>query len=384
MTGHVIDFTLGDGREMTGYLAVPDAGNGPGVVLVVENGDDNPDARRLTDLYAAEGYAALCTPAAPSHDDVAAAIAALRSRTECTGKVAAIGFGPGAISALRAAADKRVECAICYSPPTVEEALILAPRIDCPVALHLAGSDPATPPAAVEKLKQAFAGRPEVSVYVYPGTARGFELRRDGQSENAAAGLAHSRSIAVLRRVMGPHYDLEGLWEAHTRYEFETRDVDATMATMVDEPYVNHVPVMTGGVGQRDLARFYANHFIPTCPADIAMVPVSRTIGADRVVDEMVVSFTHDREIDWMLPGVAPTGRRVEVPLVAIVGFRGDKLYHEHIYWDQASVLVQIGLLDPNRLPVAGVETARKFLDETLPSNTLMSRWADSAPKILR
>jgi carboxymethylenebutenolidase len=173
---------------------------------------------------------------------------------------------------------------------------------------------------------------------------------------------------------MGPHYDLEALWEAHTRYEFETRDVDATMATMVGDPYVNHVPVMTGGVGQRDLARFYANHFIPKCPADIAMIPVSRTIGADRVVDEMVVSFTHDREIDWMLPGIAATGRRVEVPLVAIVGFRGNKLYHEHIYWDQASVLVQIGLLDPSGLPVAGAETAHKLLDETLPSNALMKR----------
>ena len=139
---------------------------------------------------------------------------------------------------------------------------------------------------------------------------------------------------------------------------------------MVADPYVNHVPVMTGGVGARDLARFYANHFIPTCPKDISMVPVSRTIGADRVVDEMVVSFTHDVEIDWMLPGVPPTGRRVQIPLVAIVGFRGDKLYHEHIYWDQASVLVQIGLLDPKGLPVAGSETAEKLLDETRPSIT--------------
>jgi len=80
-----------------------------------------------------------------------------------------------------------------------------------------------------------------------------------------------------------------------------------------------------------------------------------------------------------MLPGVAPTGKRVEIPLVAIVKFRGDKLYHEHIYWDQASVLVQIGLLDAAGLPVAGVETARKLLDETVPSNELMRRWHDSA-----
>ena len=379
MPGDAIVAASEDGRSVKGYLAVPEAGSGPGVVLLVEGDANDLGIRQLGDLYAAEGYVALCTIADGSHEDVAAAIAALRRRSECTGKVAAIGFGPGGVAALRAAAEKRVECAICYSPPAIEQALELMPRIACPVVLHLAGNDPAVPPAVVEKLKHAVAGQPEASLYVYPGAAPGFERKRGGHTEKAAAGLAHSRSIALLRRVMGPHYDLEALWEAHTRYEFETRDVDATMATMVADPYVNHVPVMTGGVGQRDLARFYANHFIPTCPADIAMVPVSRTIGADRVVDEMVVSFTHDREIDWMLPGIAPTGRRVEVPLVAVVGFRGNKLYHEHIYWDQASVLVQIGLLDPNGLPVAGVETAHKLLDETLPSNALMKRWAESA-----
>jgi carboxymethylenebutenolidase len=193
--------------------------------------------------------------------------------------------------------------------------------------------------------------------------------------------MAHSRSIALLRRVMGPHYDLSALWDRHTLYEFGTRDVAATMQTMVPEPYVNHIPVMTGGVGHRDLARFYANHFIPKCPKDTRLVPISRTIGADRLVDEMLFCFTHDVEIDWMLPGVAPTGKYVEIPLVAIVNFRGDKLYHEHIYWDQASVLVQIGLIDAAKLPVAGIETAKKLVDETLPSNTLMKRWAESAAR---
>lgn len=103
-------------------------------------------------------------------------------------------------------------------------------------------------------------------------------------------------------------------------------------------------------------------------------MPISRTIGATQVVDEMLFCFTHTTEIPWMLPGVAPTGKRVEIPLLAVIKFRGDKLYHEHIYWDQASVLVQVGLLDAKLLPVAGIETARKLLDETLPSNTLMQR----------
>jgi carboxymethylenebutenolidase len=254
--------------------------------------------------------------------------------------------------------------------------------------LHCAGSDPAVFPDAVSRLKQALAGSalaadrdgpPKAGIFVYPGAGRGFADQSSPDFNRAAANLAHSRTIALLRRVLGPHYDLEALWEAHTRYEFETRDVAATMATMVDEPYVNHVPTMTGGVGGKELARFYAHHFIPKCPADFTIVPISRTIGVDRIVDEMLTTFTHDVEIDWMLPGVAPTGHRVEIAVVAIVGFRGDKLYHEHIYWDQASVLAQIGLLDPKGLPVAGAESAKKLLDETLPSNTLMKRWANSA-----
>jgi len=169
-------------------------------------------------------------------------------------------------------------------------------------------------------------------------------------------------------------HDLVTLWEAHCGYEFVTRDVDATMATMVAEPYVNHIPTMTGGVGHDALKHFYANHFIGANPPDFAMSPVSRTVGADRVVDEFVLRFTHTTEIDWMLPGVAPTGRPVEIPMIAIVQFVGDKLAHEHIYWDQASVLVQIGLLDPKGLPVTGADQARKVIDKLLPSNTLMKK----------
>jgi carboxymethylenebutenolidase len=176
--------------------------------------------------------------------------------------------------------------------------------------------------------------------------------------------------------------DLAVLWEAHARAEFETRDVDAAMATMVAEPYVNHVPTMAGGVGHDQLKRFYKYHFIGVNPPDMELRPISRTIGADQIVEEMLVTFTHDREIDWLLPGVEPTGRRVEIPVAAVIRFEGDKLAHEHIYWDQASVLVQVGLLDPEGLPVAGVEAARKVADPTLPSNGLMrAAWAGSEGK---
>jgi carboxymethylenebutenolidase len=176
--------------------------------------------------------------------------------------------------------------------------------------------------------------------------------------------------------------DLLAVWQDHTRFEFETRDVDATMATMVGDPYVNHVPTLAGGVGHDELKRFYKYHFIGGNPPDTTLSPISRTVGADQIVDEMLFSFTHTSVIDWMLPDIAPTGRRVEVALVAIVKFRNGKVAHEHIYWDQATVLAQIGLIDPAGLPVAGVQSARKVLDKTLPSNTMMqAAWKTSAGK---
>ncbi len=165
---------------------------------------------------------------------------------------------------------------------------------------------------------------------------------------------------------------LAELWEEHVRYEFDTRNTEDTLATMVEDAYVNHIPVMTGGVGRDALRTFYSKHFIPKMPPDTEMVPISRTVGDNQVVDEMVFKFTHSIEMDWMLPGIAPTGKRVEIPLVAIVSFRDGKLAHEHIYWDQASVLVQIGLLDASTLPVVGVATAHKALDPNLPANELI------------
>ncbi|HME89683.1 MAG TPA: ester cyclase [Chthoniobacterales bacterium] len=167
---------------------------------------------------------------------------------------------------------------------------------------------------------------------------------------------------------------LNKLWEEHVRHEFATHNTEDTLATMVEDAYVNHIPVLTGGVGRDELREFYSKHFIPRMPPDTEMIPISRTIGNNQLVDEMVFKFTHSIRMDWMLPGVPPTGKRVEVPLVAIVQFRDGKLAHEHIYWDQASVLVQLGLLDAASLPVAGVETACKALDPKLPSNALMRR----------
>jgi len=159
--------------------------------------------------------------------------------------------------------------------------------------------------------------------------------------------------------------NLSSLWEEHTKDEFVTRDVEATLATMVDDAYVNHIPVMTGGTGKAALREFYGNDFIHCMPPDTTLTPISRTIGETQLVDEMIFSFTHTQEMPFMLPGIPPTNRRVEIPLVAIVHFRDGKLAHEHIYWDQASVLKQIGLLTDPSLPVFGAETAHKVIADS-------------------
>jgi carboxymethylenebutenolidase len=167
---------------------------------------------------------------------------------------------------------------------------------------------------------------------------------------------------------------LNDAWEEHLRAEFRAHSADEAIATMVANPLVNQVPVMIGGDGKEELHEFYAKYFLPQIPPDMEMVPVSRTIGQGRLVEEMVARFTHTIPMDWMLPGIAPTGKRVEVALLVVVQFDGDKLAHEHLYWDQASVLVQLGLLQPEGLPVVGAEGARSVLDRSIRLNELIHR----------
>jgi carboxymethylenebutenolidase len=157
--------------------------------------------------------------------------------------------------------------------------------------------------------------------------------------------------------------DLGARFDEHVASEFGTKDVDATMRTMTAEPYVWHVPPLTGANGGEAVRQFYSSQFIGHTPADAVLSPIARTVSAERVIDEFVLEFTHDIELPWMLPGVAPTGRRVRIPTVVVMGFNGDQVAYEHIYWDQASVLVQIGLLDPALLPVSGSEQADRLLE---------------------
>jgi carboxymethylenebutenolidase len=172
---------------------------------------------------------------------------------------------------------------------------------------------------------------------------------------------------------MGTERTLSSAWDQHLASEFAAKSPEQALATMAAEPCVNVVPLMIGGRGRDEVHDFYANHFLSQIPPDMEMILVSRTIGQGRVVDELIMLFTHSIRMDWLLPGIAPTGEHVELPLVAIVQFEGDKVAHEHLYWDQASVLVQIGLLDQT-LPVRGGEIAAQVLNPTQPMNELIRR----------
>ena len=166
---------------------------------------------------------------------------------------------------------------------------------------------------------------------------------------------------------------LSSAWDQHLASEFAAKSPEQALATMAAEPYVNVVPLMIGARGRDEVRDFYANHFLAQIPPDMEMVPVSRTIGQGRVVDELIMRFTHTIRMDWLLPGIPPTGKPVEVPMVAIVQFEADKVAHEHIYWDQASLLVQVGLVD-RTLPVRGGEIAAQVLEPTQPMNELIRR----------
>ena len=206
--------------------------------------------------------------------------------------------------------------------------------------------------------------------------------------------LSHTRSLTYLKSRMGsPYFDLSAIWDEHCYFEFGERALEKTMATMVQEPYVNNIPTLTGGTGRASLTDFYRDHFIFNNPEGMELELVSRTIGIDRVIDEFIAKFDHTCEINWMLPGIPPTGRKVEVPVTSVVNIRGDRLYHEHISWDQTTVLIQLGLLPEYlpypydipgrkrgegkrfeyRVPGAGRETAQKLRDKnSVPSNEML------------
>lgn len=177
----------------------------------------------------------------------------------------------------------------------------------------------------------------------------------------------HGR-ICKMTSLSAEQQAMVALFQQHVGAEL-SGDLETTLNTMGDNPHLNHVPTMAGGVGREGVRAFYRDHLVGTFfPPDVEMKRVSSTVGQDQIVEEIFISFTHTTPIDWLLPGVAPTGKRVEMAVAVVVGFKDGKISHEHIYWDLAGVLVQAGLLNPAGLPVTGAESARKVLDPKLPA----------------
>jgi len=399
-----------DGGEFSAYLALPAGGYGPGLVVLQEIFGVNKYMRDVCDWYAAHGFVAICpdlfwrqepgvditdqTDAewqkafqlyqgldeAKAVEDSAAAMEFLRKHPACNGRAGAVGFCLGGNLAWLLSVRFKPDCGVGFYGVSIEKTLNEASGLASPLMLHVAGKDQYCPPEAQQKIHEALGRNPLVTIHDYPEQDHAFGRPGGQHYDQAAAEIANLRGLEFfVRHLAGEGFanaqrTLSEKWDEHVKYEFATRNTEDTLKTMVADAYVNHVPVMTGGVGHDQLRDFYSQRFIPQMPPDTSMTPVSRTIGSDRVVDEMVFEFTHTIKMDWMLPGVAPTNRHVKIPLIVVVHFRDGKLAHEHIYWDQASVLAQLGLIDSTALPVAGVETAEKVLNPELPSNMLMGR----------
>ncbi|KAF1959332.1 NTF2-like protein [Byssothecium circinans] len=399
-------------------------GHGPGLILVVDHYAALEKREGCLDppplvKWAEEGFAVAMVLVPGKAEDggefpLQRAVEALRGMKECDGGEDG-GFG--------------IISYLTRLPFYIEEAISLSPSIKAitshagrpftslnpeahtlpPQLLHIAG-----PPSP---RRESMSILPDVDVHIQPqpqpSTAApskatpvktyryltapkdsSWILPADDAYHAPSASLAHTRTLQFLKPLLnGPYFDLEAIWEEHCQYEFSERSVAKTMSTMVAEPYVNHIPTLTGGIGKERLTAFYTQHFIFSNPEDTALDLVSRTVGIDRVVDEFVFTATHVREIEWLLPGIPPTGRPLEIPFTAVVAVRGDRLCHEHIFWDQGTVLRQLGLLPEwvgfpypvegasgglgkrveVRLPVVGSEAARKLVDEgSVESNGLM------------
>jgi len=397
-----------DGGEFDAYLALPASGYGPGIVVLQEIFGVNSIVRGVADWYAAHGFVALCPDIfwrqepgiqltdkgddlnrafqlyagldeAKAVEDAAAALEFLRKHPACSCRVGTLGHCLGGNLAYLLSVRFKPDCAVGFYGVSIEKTLDEASSLSCPLMLHIAGNDKFCPPEAQAAIHSALDSNSLVTIHTYPDRDHAFGRPGGEHYDQADAELANLRSLEFIVKhlagsgIANAQQTLSLKWDDHVKYEFATRNTDDTLETMVSDAYVNHVPVMTGGVGHDELREFYSKRFIPQMPPDTAMTPVSRTIGIDRVVDEMVFEFTHTIKMDWMLPGVEPTGKHVKVALVVIVHFRDGKLAHEHIYWDQASVLAQLGMIDATKLPVAGVESAEKVLDPGRKSNELMA-----------
>ena len=368
-----------NGRDDEQNFQAHESGSGPGLLLLCGDVSASIADARAT-LFAQEGYAVLTLSGSTAAAGVSAAADRLAGKPECTGGLVCIAHGKAIEAALTVA--EKFEAVVAFDPDPSAPSDTLERALHCPIVWQFGTKDDPDASALACSLRTGLDPLNGSRVYDWPDAAAGFSLPGHPAFDGRVDSLAHSRTLELIRRTVGPHYDYVALFAEHIRHEFETRDVDATMATMISDPYVNHVATLAGGVGHDMLKRFYKYHFVEQNSTDRSSVTVSHTLGPDRVVLELVVRFKHDQVLDRYFPEIEPTQEYVELATVLIVKFRGDKVCHEHIYWDQGSALKQIGVLDTGMLPVAGAEAARKVLDEHLPSNIFMANaWATSAGK---
>ncbi|KAI8943669.1 hypothetical protein NX059_001653 [Plenodomus lindquistii] len=368
-------------------------GDGPGMILLVA---DNDAAASVIDgvpsnllKWAEEGFTVVEIQKQAleknATDVLRRGLDALRDNPKCESKdkVGLVSYDPSCWNLAADAVNKITDiAAIVIYADVAQKSEIAASNV--PTLHHIAGARSDNPRRS-DRLTE----------YHYPGvSSHKFATPFDNTFHYTTEALSHTRSLTHLKpRMNGPYFDLEVIWDEHCYYEFADRSVEHTMSTMVQEPYVNHVPTLTGGVGRLTLTDFYRHNFIFNNSADTSLELISRSIAIDRVIDEFIFIFTHDRELDWLVPGIPPTNIKVEVPFTAVVNIRGDRLYHEHISWDQGTVLKQLGLLPeylpfphplPDgkqpasgktveyKVPVAGIEAANKMRDRnSVPSNQM-------------
>jgi carboxymethylenebutenolidase len=321
--------------------------------------------------WQAEGFEAIYLPFQPSQQaSYLSTLKTLHKDLSLGETYAILAYGDAATAVLKTAQKPLPRCAavVAFYPSVLPSAGFKFPS-QLRVQIHVAGQQRSPRPDTCEW-----------QLYRYEKGKIGFAEPDSNTFERVEAELAFSRALACARKAFKTEADIEGVaqaaWSAKYEDEVPERGCWGVVQGMSqNSAHVTIVPTLEGGVGRKKLEEFYREFFIPSLVEDFEIRLVSRTVGVDRVVDEMVVSFTHSDDVDWILPGVPPTNKRVEVAVVSIVAVRGGKLVSEHMYWDQASVLVQVGLLNPNvvpkhlkskglkKLPVVGVEGARQVLD---------------------
>ncbi|KAF2032557.1 hypothetical protein EK21DRAFT_98938 [Setomelanomma holmii] len=358
--------------------------HGPGIILLTADHDQPMNIIEGVPSHlikwAEEGYTVVEIQERALQNDAAEVVKrgidALRSDSQCEPKekIGLVAYEPISWNNVADAVNQHPEivAAIIYADVAQKDSLKAS---NVPTLHHTAGKRSDNPRRS-----------DDLTGYHYPGVdSHKFATPFQSAFHYTTEALSHTRNLTHLKlRMNGPYFDLEVIWDEHCYYEFADRSVEHTMSTMVAQPYVNHVPTLTGGVGQDPLTNFYRHNFIFNNSADTSLELISRSIAIDRVIDEFIFKFTHDRELDWLVPGIPPTDLKVEVPFTAVVNTRGDRLYHEHISWDQGTVLRQLGLLPeylpfphplPNgvkptpgksveyRVPVAGTDAANKMRD---------------------